>query len=82
MYTPFKILKVLWSESLGTTHNYIEEVECPDCGYVFTRKSSNGCFHHSIQPFTCPRCNYPWNKPMLKSQRSEEDDYNPSKRNR
>lgn len=82
MNSIFKVRKILWSETWGTTHNYIEEVECPNCHLIFSRKISSGCLHTSYNPFTCPKCNYPWNKAIIDCTTlpKQDDEYNPSSR--
>jgi len=75
----FKVIRVLWSESLGTTLSYIEEVECPNCNHIFTRKCLSGCFHHHCDSMSCPKCNYPFPKYMQEAGKGEPI-INPSKR--
>lgn len=65
---------------MGTTHEYIEEVECPNCNNIFTRKCSSGCFHHRCDPIACPKCRYPFHKYMHEAGKEKEPDINPSRR--
>lgn len=76
--TEFKILKTYPIKNLGTTHEYIEIVECPRCKQEFPRHLSSGCFHEDIDPEACPKCNYPFNNYL--NIQPEDKDINPSKR--
>jgi len=76
---PFKVIRIVWSSSLGTTHEYIQEVECPNCQLKFFQKCSSGCFHHRSEPICCPQCNYPFEK-MMQIRGKREPDINPSRR--
>jgi ssDNA-binding Zn-finger/Zn-ribbon topoisomerase 1 len=70
----FKVLKTYPIKNLGTSHEYIEIVECPRCKEEFPRLVRSGCFNVHIDPETCPKCNYPFNI------QPKDEDINPSKR--
>lgn len=76
---PFKVIRVVWATTLGTTHEFIQEVECPKCLLKFFQKCSSGCFHHHCDPPFCPQCNYPFEK-LMKIKGKKEPDINPSRR--
>lgn len=69
-----KVKKTYCLKSLGTTREYIEIVECPECRHEYARKVSSGCFHHHVDPIACPKCGYPFKQ-------LQEKVVNPSKRN-
>lgn len=64
-------------KDLGTTHEWIQVVECPNCHHEYARKISEGCFHSDKDPSSCPKCNYPWN---VIHEAVEKARINPSKR--
>lgn len=55
-----KVKKRYALPSSGTTHEFMEIVNCPNCNLEYARKVSTGCFHHHVSPFTCPKCGYPY----------------------
>ena len=80
---PFRVLKTFPGQSMGTTHEYHQLVECPECGEEFLQDVSTGCFHHHEVPMCCPKCNYPWSlidRGREKKYGKKTEPFNPSKR--
>jgi C4-type Zn-finger protein len=78
----FKVLRIHPIRQLGTTHEYIQEVECPRCGFKIAQYVKESCFNSDIEPDTCSQCNYPYSttKVLDPKEPIRNEDINPSKR--
>lgn len=57
----FRVKKIYEIKVIGTTSEWVEIVECPQCKHEFARTVTEGCFHRREDPLACPECRYPFN---------------------